>query len=272
MRRIFLLPVVVALLALTFAFVSPVLAQRESPNSGDPAPNAVAAGTRFLIRLGDQLDSKDSKAGRRFTARTIEPVTAADGTTLPAGAEVRGHIDKVQAAGKTGRARMWLTFDDINTPDGWMPLIAMVDDVPGVHSVRVDYEREGELEVNSSKRQEAVEAAAAGALVGAAAGVASHNEKDAAMGAAVAAATAYMVTSGLGQELTLPRDTKIEIILERSLYFGAAEPLAVRALSAEVLPMPDGVRPGAPLDFPESAGRFKSGWRQKPNPSKEFSS
>ena len=96
----------------------------------------------------------------------------------------------------------------------------MVDDVPGVHSIRVDYDREGEIEANSSKRQDALEAAAAGALVGAAAGVASHNEKEAAMGAAAAAATAYMVTSGLGQELTLQKDTKIEIILERSLYFG----------------------------------------------------
>ena len=184
------------------------------------APNEVAPGTRFLIRLDDALGSKDSKAGRRFTARTIEPIAAADGTTLPPGAEVRGHIDKVQAAGKTGRARMWLTFDDIRTPDGWMPLIAMVDDAPGVHSIRVDYDREGEIEVNSSKRQQAMEAAAAGALVGAAAGVASHDEKQAAMGAAMAAATAYMVTSGLGQELTLEKDTKLEIILERSLRFG----------------------------------------------------
>ena len=174
---------------------------------------------------------------------------------------------------------MWLTFDDINTPDGWMPLIAMVDDVPGVHSVRVDYEREGELEVNSSKRQEAVEAAAAGALVGAAAGVASHNEKDAAMGAAVAAATAYMVASGLGQELALPRDTKIEIILERSLHFGRRLN-RLPPISGVFVRSPGGLdakRMALPLqalrlDFPESAGRFNSGWRQKPNPSKEFSS
>jgi hypothetical protein len=220
MKRIILLPAMVALLALTFACISPVFAQRESPNSGGPRPNEVAPGTRFLIRLDNELGSKDSKAGCHFMARTIEPIASADGTTLAAGAQVRGHVDKVEAAGKTGRARMWLTFDDINTPDGWMPLIAMVDDVPGVHSIHVNYDREGEIEVSSSKRQQALEAAAAGALVGAAAGVASHNEKDAAMGAATAAATAYMVTSGLGQELTLEKDTKIEIILDRSLYFG----------------------------------------------------
>ena len=221
MKRNILLRAAAALLALTFASVSPALAQERSPNTGGPtAPNEVAPGTRFLIRLNDELGSQGSKAGRPFTARTIEPISSADGTTLPAGAEVRGHVDKVQAAGKAGRARMWLTFDDIKTPDGWMPLIAMVDDVPGVHSIRVDYDREGEIEASSSKRQDAVEAAAAGALVGAATGVASHNEKEAAMGAAAAAAAAYMVTSGLGQELTLEKDTKIEIILERSLYFG----------------------------------------------------
>jgi hypothetical protein len=221
MKRTILLPAVAALLALTLASISPVLAQNQPSNSGSaPAPNEVAPGTRFLIRLDNELGSKDSKAGRPFTAHTIEPLASADGTTLPAGAEVRGHVDKVEAAGKTGRARMWLTFDDIRTPDGWMPLIAMVDDLPGVHSIRVDYDREGEIEVSSSKRQQAVEAAAAGALVGAAAGAASHNEKDAAMGAAMAAATAYMVTSGLGQELTLQKDAKMEIILERPLYFG----------------------------------------------------
>lgn len=221
MKRTILLPATAALLALTFPSASFVSAQDQPSSSPSAtAPNEVSPGTRFLIRLDNELGSKDSKAGRPFTAHTIEPLRSADGTTLRVGAEVRGHIDKVEAAGKTGRARMWLTFDDIRTPDGWLPLIAMVDDLPGIHSIRVDYDREGEIEVTSSKRQQAAEAAAAGALVGAAAGVASHDEKDAAMGAAMAAAAAYMVTSGIGQELTLQKDTKIEIILERSLYFG----------------------------------------------------
>ena len=59
---------------------------------------------------------------------------------------------------------MWLAFDDIKTPDGWMPLVAMVDDVPGIHSVRVNYNREGEIEASTTKRQEAMQAAAEGAL------------------------------------------------------------------------------------------------------------
>ena len=124
--------------------------------------------------MHDALGTKDSKKGDQFTAHTLVPLVSADGTGLAAGAEIRGHVDRVEAAGKTGRARMWLTFDDIKTPDGWMPLVAMVDDVPGVHSVRVDYNREGEIEASTTKRQEAIQAAAAGALVGAAPGVMSQ--------------------------------------------------------------------------------------------------
>lgn len=191
----------------------------QGPSGSSASPNEVATGTRFLVRLEDPVSTNQAKAGERFHARTIEPIASADGTVLPAGAQISGHVDKVQPAHKTGRARLWLTFDDIRTPNGWLPLVAMVDDVPGVHSVRVDYNREGEIEANTSKRQEEMEAVAAGAFVGAASGIAAGKGKDAAIGAATGAATAFMVVSGLGQELTLDKGTKLELILERSLYF-----------------------------------------------------
>ena len=98
-------------------------------------------------------------------------------------------------------------------------MVAEVFDVPGLHSVRVDYQPEGEIESRTSTHQAEAAAAAAGAFVGASAGVAAGNGKDAAMGAAAGAAAAFMVTSGLGQELTLEKETKIEIILGRPLVF-----------------------------------------------------
>ncbi|HTR46958.1 MAG TPA: hypothetical protein VMM16_06185 [Verrucomicrobiae bacterium] len=218
MKRISMLPAMAALLVLTIAAELPVFAQGQLAASA--APNEVVSGTRFLVRLQNALGTGEAKPGEEFTVRTIEPLASADGTTLPAGAEIRGHVDKVVSAHKSGRARIWLTFDDIRTPDGWMPLVAMVDDVPGVHSIRVDFNREGEIEAASDKRQEAFEVALAGALVGAAPGVASKDKKDAAMGAAVGAVTAYMVASSLGQELTIDKNTKLELMLERSLFFG----------------------------------------------------
>jgi hypothetical protein len=199
-----------------------VLQAQGRPSGSEPtaAPDEVEAGTRLLLRLDVPISSKGSKKGEAFTAETLDRVYSADGTALTPGAKVRGHIDRVDGAGKTGKARLWLTFDEIETPNGWLPLIAMVTAVPGVHSIRVDYNREGAIEVNSTKRNEAIEAAAAGALVGSATGVASKDPKDAALGAATAAAAAYMVASGLGQEITLDGGTKIEVVLERSLFFG----------------------------------------------------
>jgi len=191
-------------------------------DSAGPAAQAsapqIVSGTRLLIGLRDSLSTKTSKRGDRFSARTLEPLPLTDGSLLRAGAEVRGHVDKVEAAHHTGRARMWLTFDDLRVPGGRAPLVAIVDDVPGVQSVHVNFAREGDIEGNTQPRRTAYEAAAAGALVGAAPGVAAHNKKDAAMGAAVGAVTAFMATSGLGEELTLEKGTKLEITLERSLY------------------------------------------------------
>jgi hypothetical protein len=180
--------------------------------------NTVGSGTRFLAVLEDTLSTENGKAGDRFRARTIEPLPLSNGSVLGPGLEIRGHVDKVQSAHKTGRAKMWLTFDEIRTQAGWVPLVADLADLPGLHSVRVDSDREGEIEARTSKREAQAEAAAAGAMAGAAGGIAAHNEKDAAVSAAAGAAAGFMVASGLGQEFTLMKSTKIELILDRPIY------------------------------------------------------
>ena len=225
MRRITLIwknTYVVALtLALLVVAVAPVHAQNQA-TSGTVAvsmTNQVPTGTRFLAGLDEVLSTEGSKAGDRFTARTLEPLVAADGTVLPPGAKIRGHVDKVEEAHATGRGKLWLTFDDIQEPDAVAPIVAVVTDVPGVHSVRVDYAKESEIEVRTGNKQEQAEAAAEAALVGAEPGVATKDKKAAAIGAAAGAATAFMAASGLGQELTLGKGTKLELELERPLYF-----------------------------------------------------
>jgi hypothetical protein len=212
---------VLGLATLLAAAVLPTYSQSGYSSQNQPARSEASAspsGTVFLAGLEDTLSTKDDKKGKEFTAVTLEPVTAANGRVVPPGAEIRGHIDKVEAAHQTGRGRLWLTFDDIRTPSGWVPIVAIVSDVPGVHSIKVDYEQEGEIEARTSKRQEEAQAAAAGAFVGATAGVMSHDAKGAAMGAAAGAATAFMVASGLGQDVTLEKNTKLELSLERQLY------------------------------------------------------
>jgi hypothetical protein len=202
--------------ALLAVFALPARAQ--NPVTPYANGNIVGAGTRFLAVLEDTLSTQNGKAGDRFRARTIEPLPLANGSILGPRLEIRGHVDRIESAHQAGRARMWLTFDEIRTPAGWVPLVADLTDLPGVHSVRVDYDREGEIEARTTKRQGQAEAAAAGAMAGAAGGVAAHNGRDAAMAAATGAATGFMIASGLGQEFTLVKNTKLELILDRPMY------------------------------------------------------
>ena len=189
-------------------------------NAQDRSKNQVPVGVKFLASLAAPINTKDNKQGDRIELRTLEPLTSVNGKSLPEGALIHAHIDKIEQAHQAGRARMWLTFDEIETERGWVPLVAVVSDIPGVHSVKVQYNKEGEIETRSSGSQDEATATAAGALVGAAPGIAARNEKDAAFGAAVGAATAFMTSSGLGKELTLDQNTKIELTLDRPLNLG----------------------------------------------------
>jgi hypothetical protein len=179
---------------------------------------AVVPGTRFLVRLEGDLDSKESAENSRFKVRTLEPLEAGSGIYLPAGAEIEGHVSRVEPAGVAGRAKLWLTFDEIRTRFGRLPIVAEVVSVPGDHSVRAQSREEGLIEGRSSRQQDAAEAAAAGAAMGALHGVRDKDKKEAAEGAALGALTAYLMESGRGHEIHLPRGAKLELELERALY------------------------------------------------------
>jgi hypothetical protein len=118
----------------------------------------------------------------------------------------------------TGRARIWLTFDNIHTKFGRLPIVAEVVSVPGEHSVKTRPGQEGMIEGRSSSQEDAAQAAAAGAAMGALKGVKDKDKKGAAEGAALAAFTAYLMESGRGHELELPKGVKLELELERALY------------------------------------------------------
>ncbi len=212
--RVFGAATLAALLS-TAALPSPASAQAAQTSS---VSSTVPNGTRFLVRLEDELSTRKHKVNKKFKARTLEPLQTADGTILPPGADIRGHISRIEPAGLTGRARLWLTFDEIRAPAGKLPLVAEVVSVPGDHSVRPGESKEGEIEARTSKGRRDVEAAAAGAAIGAVVGATAKGGKGAGIGAAVGAATGFLISSGIGQELDLPKGTKLELELERPLY------------------------------------------------------
>lgn len=219
----------------TAAQEAPQTVQEPIPSAAHPPPAAKAAGgrrganlpveayavvpgTKFLVRLEDELDTRETRQNCKFKVRTLEPLEAGSGIYLPTGAEISGHVSRVDSAGVAGRARIWLTFDDIRTEFGKLPIVAEVVGVPGDHSVKMGTTQEGLIEGRTSTQQAAAEAAAAGAALGAVKGVKDKDKKEIAEGAAAAAIAAYLMESGRGRELDLPKGAKLEVELERALY------------------------------------------------------
>ncbi len=180
---------------------------------------AVVPGTRFMVSLGQDLNTKELHQNQTFQVRTMEPLEAGGGIFLPSGATISGHVSRVEAAGTTGRAKVWLTFDEIQTRFGKLPIVAEVSSVPGDHSIKVGPIVDGAIEGRPGGTQkEAAQAAATGAAMGAVKGVKDKNKKEAAKGAAMAALEGYLEESGRGSEIDLPRGAKLELELERALY------------------------------------------------------
>jgi hypothetical protein len=210
-----------ALAAAPLLIVPQRMAAQSSQSAGGPGlASTVPNGTRFLVRLESKLNTRKDKSGKKFKAKTLEPLLTGTGLILPPGAEIRGHVSRVEPAGATGRARIWLTFDEIKTRDGKVPLLADVRSVPGEHSVKAGDSKEGEIEARTSAGQHEIEAAAAGAAIGAVIG-ATRDGKSAAKGAAIGAIGGFLIASGFGQELELQKGTKLELELTRPLYLAS---------------------------------------------------
>src|SRR5579859_8118570 len=67
----------------------PVLQQR---NQGPVGPNVIPADTQFEVQLKDTLDTGKDSPGKKFKAKLAQDLIAQDGTTIPMGSEIRGHV------------------------------------------------------------------------------------------------------------------------------------------------------------------------------------
>lgn len=208
----------ILLLGAIFVCAVPAGAGQGRSAASHAAADSVLNGTHFLVRLDQEMNTGKDKVTKKFEVKTLDPLETSNGYVLPAGARILGHISRVEPGGLTGHARVWLTFDDIETGRGTLPIVAEVSSVPGEFSVRTGESKEGEIEARTGKGTQVLEATAAGAAMGSAAGAAAHNGKAAAMGAAAGGAAAFLASSGIGQEIDLPKGTKLELVLDRPLY------------------------------------------------------
>jgi hypothetical protein len=202
------LPFLVAV-ALVALFCASMVAQEAPPVPG----NVVPQGTIFLIQLSDQLDTRTVKAGNHFHARLAEPLVTPDGQTIDSGRKIKGHVSAVMPGFRT---QILLSFDEIETGRGWVPLIATVTGVPGEHGLRQIGE-EGEIGRQGMTKEQIAEAVVVGAGRGAAAGERSGGKRGAAAGAGSGAADAAVSAFESGHDLILEKGTALEIRLDRNL-------------------------------------------------------
>jgi len=196
----------------TLAFIGLCLSAAFAQDASSVPPNVIPQGSILLIQLSDRIDTHSAKAGDHFTARLAEPLVAANGAAIEQNKKIKGHISAVEPGLHT---RLILSFDEIETSHGWLPLIATVTGVPGEHGLRQIGE-EGEIGRQGMTKEEIAEAVIVGASEAAAQGM--HDGKRAAANAAGSAAanSAYSAFES-GHDLILEKGTAVEIRLDRNL-------------------------------------------------------
>lgn len=194
----------------------PLLAQDPAIAPQAP-PNAIPEGTRFLIRLNDRLDTRKLEAGKHFKAKLAEDLVAGNGAVIPRGKTIKGHVSAVEQG---MHARMMLSFDEIDTGHGNIPLIATITGVPGDHAVKEPGE-EGELQRKGMSTQHEIEAVAVGAGIGAAAGAMKGGGKGAGIGAGAGAGAGAIAGLLTDHDLRLEKGTTLEVRLDHPLQIPA---------------------------------------------------
>ena len=167
-----------ALIATIFASILPVLASNDSmsaeaqrrPTVRRRTPGTstvlIPSGTNLRVRLNNNLSSKDSRVGDRFTTTVVNPSRYENAT-------LSGHISSLKKSGTVkGRTTMTLAFDSIELSEGRRsPLRGQVTRIYDKDGGQVD--EEGRVE-SGSRGKQAIKrggiGAAAGAIIGGIAG------------------------------------------------------------------------------------------------------
>lgn len=182
-----------------------------------PSPYAVPEGTSFLVRLEDKLDTNKLQPGKRFKATLEEDLQAPNGAHIARGKKIYGHVSSIERGMHT---RLLLSFDEIETDHGRMPLIATVTGVPGEHAVKSP-DAEGTIQRRSVDPRQEMEDVAVGAVIGAIGGAAAGGGKGAGIGAGAGAGLGAIAGLLGERELRLEKGTALELRLDRDLEIPA---------------------------------------------------
>lgn len=179
------------------------------------ADSEVPAGTRFMVELGDRLEARKVREGKRFKAWTLEAIETTDGDVIPEGTKLTGWVTHA-----TDR-ELHLRFDRIETEWGRLPIVATVTGVAGERGVKRNADDEGDIKSSGGRKKGAGIGAAIGGGIGAGVGAAKSGGKGAAIGGGSGAVVGALIGAAAGgHDLVLEKGAQIELQLERPLYLG----------------------------------------------------
>jgi len=118
MRKYKALPGVVLAVAATAFFASARISYAQS---------GTIQMTTVIANIDKTIDAKKAKPGETFTAKTVAGTTLNDGTVVPIGSVLEGHVDSVTPSEHKSDSKMVLTIDKLQVKDGKeIPVKAMI--------------------------------------------------------------------------------------------------------------------------------------------------
>jgi hypothetical protein len=111
-RRIVVANLVVAVGAIGLAASMSALAQTAAKPIA-PVPTKQVRMSTGMARLDKPLDTRRAKIGDEVTAKLMDAIPLADGTTLPKEATLSGYVVEVQASQNGGDSRLVLLFNEV---------------------------------------------------------------------------------------------------------------------------------------------------------------
>lgn len=217
---------------LFLAFWQPLPAQDATHTDQPPQPPAsviVPTETHIPVSLENAINSKTAYAGQSIYCRTIFPITVDNRIVIPVGSYVKGEITQVVKPGRIrGKARLGLRFDSLTLPNGVTEQLRASLSSFGTSSKEGFNRKEGKIEGESTKGQDAGKVAqttVTGAEVGSIAGISGgHALRGLGIGSAAgAAAGAIWVLASRGRHIYLPPGTSLELQLGAPLEFAPSQ-------------------------------------------------
>lgn len=195
----------------------------ETPTTPPPTAFTIPAGTHILLTLTNPVSTKNSKDGDHIYLQTAVPVAQDGRIVIARGSYVQGSVNKSKAAGRgANKGELYIRFDSLTLPNGvsrdFHARLTSADSANG----QVDPD-EGKISGTGRNTKpgeigrDVGIGSMGGVLIGSAAG---HPITGLGVGAAAGVAAVLLSKN---KDVVLPRGTSVEMVLDRDLYYTAAE-------------------------------------------------